>query len=290
MDLTAVYEKPSKKGRPSKQNEKVSGKPKESEQKTFNLTRKKDKVAIVGFAPTWPMAPFKDPDFEIWACNEFHMIAPRIDVLFQLHGEGRLQDTKKEMDGKHLEWLRNAKIPILMQKHYDDIPNSIPFPKDYLQDKFGNRFVDPGTKETYFTNTISWQIALAIDMGYKEIDLYGVNMANDEEYASQRPSVEYFIGIARGLGIRVYIPDQSDLCKSWVLYGFDDEQATVIHKRLKHFKDENIQKKQQLEAAAQNAIAQMHQAIGIVQAIDYVETRFLMPNVTFNEMLKKTEG
>jgi hypothetical protein len=258
---------------------------------TLKIAREKDKVAIVGFAPTWPMAPFKDPDVEIWACNEFHLLAPRIDLLFELHGRKEIAEKERDKEKQeHLNWLKNAKIPIVMQKHFDDIPNSIPFPKDYIMSKFGERFIGEGQKETYFTNTISWQIALAIDVGFKEILLYGINMANDEEYASQRPSVEYFVGLARGLGIKVFIPDQSDICKSWVLYGFDDEQATVIHKRIKHFKDENIQKKQQLEAAAQSNIAAMHQAIGIVQACEYVETRFLFPNVSFNELIKKTEG
>jgi hypothetical protein len=252
----------------------VTSQPAES----FKIGRKKEKVAIVGFAPTWPDAPFKDDSFEIWACNEFHLIAPRIDMLFELHSENVIKDTKKERSGEHLEWLRNAKIPILMQKHYEDIPNSIPFPKDEIVSKFGN----------YFTNTISWQIALAIHLGFKVIHLYGVNMANDEEYASQRPSVEYFVGLAKGMGIEVYIPDQSDICKSWLLYGFDDEQATIIHKRIKHFKEENINKKQQLEAAAQQHIAAMHQSIGVVQACEYIESRFLFPNATFNELLKKT--
>ena len=247
------------------------------------LHRKKDKVAIVGFAPTWPLAPFKDDSFEIWGCNEFHLIAPRIDLLFELHGRREIEEKERDkVKQEHVTWLRNSKIPILMQRHFDDIPNSIPYPKDHIIEKYGN----------YFTNTISWQIALALDLGFKEIHLYGVNMANDEEYASQRPSVEYFVGLARGMGIKVYIPDQSDICKAWTLYGFEDEMATVIHKRIKHFQDENVQKKQQLEAQAQNAIAGMHQAIGCVQATEYLQKAFLYPNTNFNELLKPktTEG
>jgi hypothetical protein len=33
------------------------------------------------------------------------------------------------------------------------------------------------------------------------------------EYKYQRPNLEYLIGFARGLGIEVYIPEQSSLCK-----------------------------------------------------------------------------
>lgn len=245
-----------------------------------NYLLQRPKCAIVGFAPTWPMAPFDDQTFEIWACNEFHMLGKRIDLLFELHSRTEIENKERDKEKQeHLTWLKKATIPILMQKHFDDIPNSLPFPKDTIVEKYGN----------YFTNTISWQVALAIDVGFREIHLYGVNMANDEEYASQRPSVEYFIGLARGMGIKVYIPDQSDICKSWLLYGFDDEQATIIHKRIKHFKDENMGRKQAMEVQAQQSIAGMHQAIGVVSACEYIEKSFLFPNANFNELLKKED-
>ena len=45
--------------------------------------------------------------------------------------------------------------------------------------------------------------------------MYGVDMAQDTllaaEYSEQRPSCEYFIGLAEGAGIRVDIPGGSDL-------------------------------------------------------------------------------
>ena len=171
---------------------------------------KKTKVCIVGFAPTWPKAPYEDESFEIWACNEFHILNKRMDVLFELHSRNEIENKERDKVKKeHLTWMQNAKIPIFMIQHFDDIPSSIPYPWQHIIEKYG----------TYFTNTISLQIALAIDLGFKEIHLYGVNMANDEEYASQRPSVEYFVGLARGAGITVYIPDESDILKSWTIYG-----------------------------------------------------------------------
>lgn len=38
-------------------------------------------------------------------------------------------------------------------------------------------------------------------------------MAADDEYGYQRPNCEYLIGLARGRGIKVVIPDESPLCK-----------------------------------------------------------------------------
>ena len=40
------------------------------------------------------------------------------------------------------------------------------------------------------------------------------------EYARQRPSVEYWIGIANGMGIKFHVPPQSDILKSACIYGY----------------------------------------------------------------------
>ena len=254
---------------------------------------RKEKVAIVGFAPTWPGAPFDDESYEIWACNEFHILGKRIDVLFELHSRREIENKERDkVKQEHLNWLRQAKIPIMMIQHFDDIPNSVPYPKDHIMQSFGDRFLGKGQKETYFTNTISWQIAMAIDLGFKQIDLWGVNMANDEEYASQRPSVEYFVGLARGMGIKVFIPDESDICKSWTLYGFDDEQASVMAKRLTHLEQEKQGQRQQFEAQVQNSMFGAQQSIGWISAISYIKKAFIYPNATFNEVMQppKKEG
>jgi hypothetical protein len=75
-----------------------------------------------------------------------------------------------------------------------------------------------------------------------EIGMYGVNMAQHglsngpsnagwftSEYARQRPSVEYWIGIAEGKGIKVIIPPQSDILKSSCIYGY---HTTDVQKKI----------------------------------------------------------
>lgn len=254
------------------------------EKRTFEIKRKKEKVCIVGFAPTWDMAPWKDDSFEFWACNEFYLVKKegvevKLDMLFEVHSRNEIETKERDViRGNHLKWLQeNKTIPVLMSEYHTDIPMCISYPKDYIVKKYG----------TYFTNTISWQIALAIDLGFQEIHLYGINMANDEEYASQRPSVEYFVGLARGMGRKVFIPDQSDLCKSWTLYGFEDEISTILGKRIKHLRDENIARKQSAEAAAQNNLAIMQQSIGMANCAEYILKAFIYPNTNFNEVIKK---
>lgn len=184
------------------------------------------KVAIVGFAPgSRGKAPFDDTTFQIWGVNEVYKTVPRVDVLFELHSRELIKDKGGD---KHLEWLKTAPIPVFMQEHYPEFPSSIAFPKDKIVQRFGR----------YFTNTISWMIAFAIDVGVKELHIYGVDMAADEEYSVQKPSVEYFIGLARGMGIDVYLPPQCDLVKAFYLYGFEDRAQHEMELKMKARQEE----------------------------------------------------
>lgn len=236
------------------------------------LSRRKDKVCIIGFADSKTQAPYEDDSYEFWGVNEMWSdpTVKRTDVIFELH------DYKWICEGKrikgHIDWLReNKTVPVFMQKHYDDIPLSVPFPKDRLVERFGS----------YFTNTISWEIALAIELGFKEIRIYGVNMANDVEYASQRPSCEYFIGIAKGLGIEVYIPSESDLLKSMYLYGFEDGELSIMSSKLTAFMGEQDGRINTAQANMQQAQILLHQSIGAKNATEYIMKSFVYPNTNF---------
>ncbi len=235
--------------------------------------RAKDKVCIIGFADSKTQAPFDDPDYEIWGVNEmwYDKSIKRVDVLFELH------DYKWILEGKrlkeHIKWLReNKTVPVFMQRHFDDIPLSFPFPKDDLIKRFGS----------YFTNTISWELALAIHLGFKEIRIYGVNMANDVEYSSQRPSCEYFIGLARGMGIEVYIPPESDLLKTMYLYGFEDGELSMMSCKFDSFIKEKEQMAQAMQAQLGQSAAALNQATGAKFAAEYFKKSFIYPTNQFS--------
>jgi hypothetical protein len=240
--------------------------------------RQKDKVCILGFAPSLEKAPFTNEEFEFWGCNEMWMApqAKKLDVLFELHDYQWIRDEKTVR--KHIEWLRNNKTtPVFMQDHYDDIPASVKFPKDAIIEKYGR----------YFTNTISWEIALAIDLGFKAIHIYGVNMANDEEFQSQRPSCEYFIGLAKGMGIEVFIPNESDLLLCTNLYGFESGRIGAMHVRMEAFKEEQKRKAQAAQNQLNAAVAEQARASGAIGAVEYFERTFLFPNADQSERPKK---
>lgn len=225
------------------------------------------KVAIVGFADTRMDAPYKDPSWEIWGLNDLHSSIPRYDRWFDIHTRENIDEDvrlgRTPGDKCGLGGLKPLNVPIYMQDKYADIPNSIKFPLQEIIDKFGN----------YFTNSISYMTALAIYEGYNEISIYGVDMAVGSEYVDQRPSCEYFIGLARGAGIKVYIPPASDLCKARFMYAFDAPKQNVYKEKiasmLKNMQQRDAQIQQQMREM-ERAHYQYEGAIGATKEIDKI--------------------
>jgi hypothetical protein len=179
------------------------------------------KVAIVGFAESWKLAPWDDPSIECWCLNEFWKYAPRWNRWFELHDGDTLGVSKRDAlpegeQKRHLDWLsRNhgEGKPIYMQPQYCDgrYPNAVPYPLDRMVSMFGR----------YFTSSIGYMTALAIADGYDWIGLYGIDLASDIEYQQQRANAEYFVGYAKGMGKTVVLAETSAICKAGHLYGFD---------------------------------------------------------------------
>lgn len=174
-------------------------------------------VALLGFAESWKQAPFDDPNVVIVGLNELHKYVPRWDVWFELHDHETLGVTKRDLSDaeqkRHLEWLsRDHQKPIFMQDCFCDgtFPSAVRYPLDAMCQTFGR----------YFTSTIGYMLAWAIDQGFQKIGLYGIDLASDVEYMHQRPNAEYLIGLARGMGREVYIPSEAALLKASHLYGY----------------------------------------------------------------------
>lgn len=182
----------------------------------------KPKVCIVGFADGHRgHAPFDDPDMEFWGINRLHAVLPdkKWHRWFELHD---LQKFYSE-DEEHKQFLRDADFPVFVRPQDMHvaaewgITTAVAYPVDEMIATF----------QPYFTNTISWLLAMAIVEGFQEIQLYGVDMAQDSlshaEYREQRPSCEWLIGLAQVRGIEVVLPPGSDLMKASHLYGFDSD-------------------------------------------------------------------
>lgn len=181
---------------------------------------KRTKVALVGFASTYKHAPYDDPSWEIWGINELWKYLGRWDRWFELHKRDVFAKEGNREQAAHVAWLQsqNESRPIYMLERFDDIPGSVPYPLKAMSERFF-----PGQERPYFTSSISYMLALAIAEGFTEIALYGIDLAADVEYMHQRPSAEYLIGVARGMGITVTIAPGSALLKSDGVYGYDQQ-------------------------------------------------------------------
>lgn len=180
-----------------------------------------DKVAIVAFSrQTRHYAPFDDPEWEIWGLNEeyrFHWMK-RWDRWFQIHPYLDFMRKGNPNDPKHPEWLRAQKplgepkaFPIYLQEKYDDIPAAVKFPLDEIERDLGIN---------YYCSSISYMLAMAAWLGYKEVGLYGVEMASDTEYKYQRPNGEFWIGYMMGKGVKIHLLKEAKLLVGQ-RYGFD---------------------------------------------------------------------
>jgi len=212
------------------------------------VVTKPKKVAILGFTLTRDLAPFGDPEFEIWGLNELYMFIPRWTRWFEIHSREAYESDKKRVSD-HVERLKGMSCPVYMQRHWDDIPGSVEYPLAAIEAAFPNP--TPGTR-CYLTNTISYMIALAILEGFEEIHVYGVDMAAGSEYSHQRPSCEYLLGIAQGRGIKVVVPAEADLLKTIFYYGYEQPKIEQFAKKL-------ASRKQEMQSRMNEAQAQMNQ-------------------------------
>lgn len=206
--------------------------PIEQEFESIKFIKKRDKVLIAGFAPSVNEVEWDREDMDYWGINELYLqaVGKRFDAWFEVHD---IKNSPSKQQKKHQDFLKNCKIPLLTHKHWEDYPTSIAFPWKYLLEYYNRNFVveNGGGGFEDYSNQISWLTALAICLGYKEIYIYGVDMAQESEYAFQRASCQFFIGYATGKGIRIKVPASCELLKCGSLYGFESDNANRHRKK-----------------------------------------------------------
>ena len=235
------------------------------------IQKRTDKVAIVGFAPSsMPLAPFEDESWEIWTLNNIYTAfdLPRWDRWFELHPNfreyapfhdarmdaasivrGDSRPVGKKID--HLEWLKaqTPERPIYFLKDEPDIPAAVRYPIEAMKAWCAREDL-----ATYFTNSISYMVALALMDGYKTIGVWGVDMAAGGEYQIERPSVEYWLAAVKGCGAKLVLPKETELLKAR-LYGYDHDSDFVVKARSRHAElignhNKALQQAQEAQAAA----------------------------------------
>ncbi len=173
-------------------------------------------------------------DCDVFVFNEMvsRGSVPHADYVFQLHKPVVWRSSQNRNDSKHYDWLRSTSIPVLMQEKFEDVPASVKFPLDEMLKEFKGA-------EPYFTTTVGFAIAYAIYRRYKRIEIYGVEMETNTEYAHQRPCVAYWCGVAYGRGIEVDFHSRQFFQSP--MYGYDGDitiRLEVFEKRAKAMAEE----------------------------------------------------
>lgn len=182
-------------------------------------------LCIIGTATSSADAPYDlkiDDDYmyDIWGINTALVKedVKRLDICFEMH--------PKRYWGKLpvLERLNNFKKPVYMQDHYKDIPNSKPYPREAIKEKYQ---WEPMGEKFYATNTIVYMFLMALEEGYTDISLYGIHMSHNTEYAYQRACVSWALGIVHGYILcgkkyKITIPEESALLKAEYEYGYEE--------------------------------------------------------------------
>ena len=194
-----------------------------------------EQVCLLGSAPSsLRLAPFSNPDWAMCGCSPgVYGVAPRSNAWVELH---RYEPGQPWFSPEYCQFLANYPGPVWMAEDRPEVPNSIVLPLAMLIQKYSPYF---------FTSSLAYMMAMAIECGFKRIGLYGVDMAAATEYKDQRLGCQYFAIIAKAHGIEVGVPPESDLFRPAPLYGVSE----VSHARIKM-----LARRRELEARVNNAL------------------------------------
>lgn len=194
-------------------------------------------VALVGLAATsCSLAPYHHPEIELWSMNEAHAFTwmTRATRWFQVHHtKYYTRDIAKRGVRGHYDWLRRNEwgIPIYMQYHHDEIPNSVAYPIHEVWTRFFKNIRVGNHMPKNFYSSLDYMIAIAMLEGrrgikkekrFNRIEIYGFEMSADSEYVEQRASANFWIGYAAASGVELWMPEGCQLLKS-NLYGGDEQ-------------------------------------------------------------------
>jgi hypothetical protein len=230
------------------------------------------KIAILGSAPSsLPLAPHHDPEWTLFGCSPGcaeGIAGKRVDEWFELHWYGLWRKDPAfpwfYEDHAYMKHLRT--IPkVWMIKPYPTIPNSVEYPKLEMIKKYG---------PYVWTSTPAFMMTMAMERQPEEIAFFGVDMAADEEWGTQRPALQFLAWEALKRGIRVTTPPECDLLNPSLMYGYSemDPHRAKLDAREKELRHRYGIACQQVEAGTQ----EVRQLQGAISLNDYSRRTWVM--------------
>lgn len=186
--------------------------------------------------PTWPPPQWKDENWEVWACSPGAAMAlRRCTRFFELH---RWEPGQQWFPLAYCNFLREFQGPVYVGSPNpymipkEAIPNQVQYPIQRVEETFSSFFL---------TSSLALMFALAIfeiedyrrdnplhNWEEDVIGFWGVDMAAEEEWATQRPGCQFFLLEAFRKGIGIYVPPESCLLRPEPVYGLSEWQHNYI--------------------------------------------------------------
>ncbi len=178
-----------------------------------HIDKRRFKVALTGATPLNRLAPLHNEKWEVWGINRIlrHHVDNnnqfRADRWFEMHPM-----TIPPQDAKDMEWIRECPHPLYTLEWEKELPLSLRFPIERV-----------AQGRELFSCTFCYQVALAISEGFEEIGLYGIELAegSPRERTLERACLLWWLGFAEGNGLKVTVPDDSELLVHHKRYGYD---------------------------------------------------------------------
>ena len=226
------------------------------------------KVAIVGSASSSVhQTPWEDRSFDIWGLA-WRLDLQRVTAVFDIHS---LNEQQRNVPEHYKEILAKVGFDVYLKEPSDDLPNAKIYPIEAAQ-QFLKQY-HPRHETKYFASSIAYMFVFAILQNYDEIHFYGVDLLDNTEYGHQRPNLEFLIGVARGLGITVYMPEESALCRFPYMYGYEHAPAiglvtpVMLRDRIKQYQE----KSEKCMAEAYTADGAKQEARQLLQLLEFHE-------------------
>ena len=160
----------------------------------------------------WEWFLFERP---IWK-TEFEPAPEKLDKMFcmdQIDNLRSIDEMKVFTREEFIKKINDRNIPVVMTDKDDRITKCEVYPLQEVHDKYG---------PIYFTNSICFMIAEALNRGVTELEFWGIAQGGRLEYLKERRGVEYWLGMAVGQGVKVSINSSSHLLShdEDIVYGY----------------------------------------------------------------------
>ena len=125
---------------------------------------------------------------------------------------------------------------VWLQQPDERIPHANVFPFDDLFVKAGR---DYATSSFAYQLAMLWHTIHVEKQPVSDLYIYGINLTAMDEYAHQKPCVEYWLGRVEQLGVKLHIPAASSLLKGPKFAREDADMQLVQHARdrMNHHRD-----------------------------------------------------